>query len=455
MPHHVRLDPKNANKIGPPSPDSSILPEFTFHHGHVDKVYNTQMDKSGTIKASNGFPGNISQTIAVTPTFEGVVNSSYIQNQIICQPLLRGFSDSIATGDSVIYTQIGDIFYYLGPLNTTNNPNYTPDQFRNSIQNEVVVDERKFDPNGYNINYISRVINKATKNKSLTLDRPFNSGIGNIGTDAELESTYSDLTLEGRQGNSIQIGARFVNPHIIINNNTSVKNNGSVFGMLSFGNPLENHIVFDELSSDKVVDKAIADKESYIGNYIGVGNDSTEGEGIVRQDKFNKKFGSPVGDNPDAQLDFDQIIMFSDRITFDAQNNDLTMSALRNINVGSGQNVSITSKKHTLIESENIYLGKNAKNKSEPMVLGNQLRNILVRILKILDSARANVQGVPLPLVGGTDITNTLNAKPTDDIPTLLRELEGLDTQAGEGDSKFFSQHHYIEQNDRSQNNEG
>ena len=54
-----------------------------------------------------------------------------------------------------------------------------------------------------------------------------------------------------------------------------------------------------------------------------------------------------------------------------------------------------------------------------------------------------------------TDITNTLNAKPTDDIPTLLRELEGLDTQAGEGDSKFFSQHHYIEQNDRSQNNEG
>ena len=33
--------------------------------------------------------------------------------------------------------------------------------------------------------------------------------------------------------------------------------------------------------------------------------------------------------------------------------------------------------------------------------------------------------------------------------------VDEVDTQAGEGDSKFFSQHHYIEQNDRSQNNEG
>ena len=41
------------------------------------------------------------------------------------------------------------------------------------------------------------------------------------------------------------------------------------------------------------------------------------------------------------------------------------------------------------------------------MVLGNELRNILVRLLEILNSARSNVQGVPLPLVGGADITNS------------------------------------------------
>ena len=137
--------------------------------------------------------------------------------------------------------------------------------------------------------------------------------------------------------------------------------------------------------------------------------------------------------------------MFSDRITFDAQENDLTMSALRNINVGSGQNISITSKKHTLIESENIYLGKKAKNKSEPMVLGNKLKEVLEKIVKILNDARVNVQGVPLPLVnqGLTSLT---------DLSNLTDELKDLDPQTGGG---FLSKHHYIEQNDRSQNNEG
>ena len=161
MPHHTRVNPANANQIGPSAPDSTFLPEFTFHHGHVDKVYNTQIDVTGTVNANNNFPNDVAQTIAVSPTFEGVINSAYIKNKIICQPLLRGISDSIATGDSVIYTMIGDIFYYLGPLNTTNNPNYTPDQFRNSVQNNVVVDSRKICFNAYlsiKVKHLQKVI---------------------------------------------------------------------------------------------------------------------------------------------------------------------------------------------------------------------------------------------------------------------------------------------------------
>ena len=44
MPHHTRLNPKNANQIGPTAPDSTTLPEFTFHHGHVDQVFNVPLD---------------------------------------------------------------------------------------------------------------------------------------------------------------------------------------------------------------------------------------------------------------------------------------------------------------------------------------------------------------------------------------------------------------------------
>ena len=277
---------------------------------------------------------------------------------------------------------------------------------------------------------------KAFKEKVYQLDRPLDTGIGDIGSNAEVESAYSDMSLEGRHNNFIRIGSRFVNPHIIIKNNSSGENNGSVFGMLSIGSILENGIRLTDLSVDALIDKEKSEsKEGYIGEYIGVGNDSTDAEGIPRQDRFNKNFGSIQSNG--VQTEFDQIIMFSDKITFDAQNNDLTMSALRNINVGSGQNISITSKKHTLIQSENIYLGKQSKEKTEPMVLGNQLKEVLETIVKILNDARVNVQGVPFPLVNQ-------NLSNLEDLSNLTDALNNLNPQEG---GMFLSKHHYIEQN--------
>ena len=457
MPHHIRLDPQKINELGITNQDSTILPEFSFHHGHVEQLINSMDDLISTGVTLAKIPNDVSQLILVTPTFEGVLQSGYLKNKLPCIPLLRGVSDSIARGDSVIYTLIGNTYYYLGPLNTTNNPNYSPDTYYNqnlntNLKHKVAIDNRKDDPNGYNINYRKSNVKKIRKQKIHELDSPYETRVGDIGSEAEIESVYSDLSLEGRHNNSIQIGSRFVNPYITIKNN-NVDNNGSIIGLLSLGSIEQFFNGYNLLSSDKRIGDEYKNIQEgqYPGYLINYGNDE---KSEPREDVFNIEYGK-LQKNPKHQTEFDQIIMFSDRITFDAQENDLTMSAYRNINFGAGGNITITNKGFSVIESENIYLGKNAKNKSEPMVLGNQLRNILVRILKILDSARANVQGVALPLVGGADITNTLNAKPADDIPTLLRELEGLDTQAGEGDSKFFSQHHYIEQNDRSQNNEG
>ena len=116
---------------------------------------------------------------------------------------MRGFADSISRGDSVLYTQIGSIFFYLGPLNTLNNPNYSPDHLYNPNlnPNRIVLDDRKDDENGYNINFVKRAINKVNKIKNILLDRPYDTGIGEVGSDAEVESNVSDLKLEGRHGN--------------------------------------------------------------------------------------------------------------------------------------------------------------------------------------------------------------------------------------------------------------
>ena len=42
-------------------------------------------------------------------------------------PLMRGFVDVPAKGDPVLLCEIGGIKYYLGPLNTQNNPNFNND----------------------------------------------------------------------------------------------------------------------------------------------------------------------------------------------------------------------------------------------------------------------------------------------------------------------------------------
>lgn len=439
-------DPDIQLEIGNPNQDSVKLEEFTFHHGHVHQVINTPSDLAG-IDTPKELGNDISQMILITSTFQGNTSQDELKPKIACQPLLRGFSDSVAHGDSVIYTTIGDVNYYLGPLNTTNNPNYSPDSYYQEKNNSVSlnIDNRKDDVNGYNSNYIVANVSKHSKPKNIDLDRPYGTGIGEVGSKVEIESSYSDMSIEGRHNNHIALGSRFLNPYITIKNNSSPTNNGSVIGLFSLGSLFQNNINIEDLSSDIVVKKAIEDEEDYPGSFIGVGNDSTEAEGIPRQDRFNLNY-SETGDDINQQTDFDQVIIFSDRITFDAQENDLTMSALRNINIGSGQNISITTKKHTLIQSENIYLGEQSKEKTEPMVLGNKLREVLVEILQILNSARANVQGVPLPLVDESGL-NTLNASPEDIIPKLLKELDNLNPQTVEGESRFFSKHHFIEQN--------
>ena len=66
-----------------------------------------------------------------------------------------------------------------------------------------------------------------------------------------LESTVSDLMLEGRSGNAIRIGARNLNPNLIISNHNkseteTLGGGGSIFAMTSIGTidnnfPTETH----------------------------------------------------------------------------------------------------------------------------------------------------------------------------------------------------------------------
>ena len=470
MPHHIRLDPQIVNEIGVANSDSTVLPEFSFHHGHVEQVINDRDDLTTAEVNVTTVPISVSQMILVKPTFEGTLPSGFLKNSIPCKPLLRGFSDSVARGDSVIYTKIGYDYFYLGPLNTTNNPNYTPDTFYNpdvnvSLTKDLELDNRREDENGYNSDYKKIKVEKVTKQKIYELDHPYGIGVGEEGSQIELESRYSDVSIEGRHNNSIQIGSRFINPYITIKNNSTINrvavdedndtifNNGSVIGLLSIGSINQFFNGYSILSSDRRIGEEYQNIEEgqYPGYRINFGNDEI---GEPREDVFNIEYGR-LQESPGNQTEFDQVIMFSDRITFDSKKEDLTMSAYRNINFGAGRNITITNKGFSVIESRNIYLGKQSKQKTEPIVLGEQLRILLEQVLNILSNAHALVQGVPLPLVDASGAPLSVASGPlVNSVQSLTEIIQSLEQRQQDdngvyqdGVTPFLSKHHFIETN--------
>lgn len=403
---------------------------YSFSLGLVHRVFLNNTDEVKLGEEDNSY--QMIEFKALDSTMQTV------HRKLPARPLLRGISDSITRGDLVLYTIIKDKVYYIGPLNTNNNPNNSSANFYGKkLEGRDTSDLSLINSDGYGSDYPYAKNTRVQKFKSDILDF--------FGEDEYDLSKLTDLTLEGRHGNSIRIGSRGIFPNLTIDNNSSgISENisfGSTISMMSNGSISQN-FGLNENTFRLSVDPIPQDGDAVNPFSLNAGND--EGE-----NSFNYRFGFE-DDDVTIKNDKDQMIIFSDRITFDARNplgGDFTVSAKNNINFGAGKNFTLNNSGYSVINSNNIYLGVQSKEKTEPMVLGNELRLILIRIMEVLNKSRANVQGVALPLVDST--LATLNLAPTDEIGTILQDLKDLDPQSGGG---FLSKHHYIEQNDRSQN---
>ena len=125
------------------------------------------------------------------------------------RPLFRGFSDSIKKGDAVLVTMVGNVGYYLGPLNISNTPSLT-DSNLSSKRNEKI--NSKTYPDDVRFNRLIKDFNVDLDDPS-ELSTRINSPEGKT----ILSDIHTDLTLEGRHGNSIRIGSRNKFPNLIIN----------------------------------------------------------------------------------------------------------------------------------------------------------------------------------------------------------------------------------------------
>ena len=301
---------------------------------------------------------------------------------------------------------------------------------------------------GYGSEYHSNIlITKLQKGKNKEMDLLSDFGYNT--------SKHSDLLIEGRHGNGIRVGSKAVFPILNISNNNPYAEeslvNGSLISLLSNGSIRQNF----NLSTNFLLSVDIFDDAS---NYVlNKGNDDDEGI-------FNYNFGEL--DNANSS---DQILITSDKITFDARSSlgDFTVSSNRNINFGAKKNFTLNNSGYSVINSGNIYLGEPAKSKKEPVVLGDELRKMLEDITKILKNAHALVQGVPVPLTDalGAPLGTSKSVALESPILTLTEIVTQLESRTeteddngninyGKDGPNFLSHHHYIEHNNRS-NNEG
>ena len=361
---------------------------------------------------------NINSIIAMKHFGEKTELKSMVRTRYF--PLLRGIVDVPVKGDPVLLCDFGGVNYYFGPLNSINSPNFNIDTLNtgfNPKNNNTAVKNKSTFREKFNIpkNYLISTVSRLQKKYKQPLDDPKQINEGEDGSISKID-THGDMVFEGRYGNSLRIGSRGPFPLIAISNGRNggeVTENiydGSLISITSAGSILDHFETF-QLASDSVEETP---------RLTAGGNDSEETRG------FNYNFGN------DGEIPIlgNQILINSDKITLNARNNNITLSSLINMDFGAGNNLTINTKNYTSIESSNIYLGKQAQQKIEPLVLGNKLKELLEEMVGIIETLK--VTACIAGLSGPID-------------PATIQKVTSLKNKLASPD--FWSEYHFIEEN--------
>ena len=339
-------------------------------------------------------------------------------------PLLRTINDIPSKGDPVLLCTIGKTRYYLGPLNTINNsPTWNDDT---SYKPEVVIGAFKGEVTPRGSKGESPNFNKDTLYKRLEKIRKEELDYGSA-----VRETTGDTIIEGRHGNSLRIGSRSDNPYVFISNGRSSTN------------------IFESIGDGSLISiTKNGTLEQHFGGSVDVVNETETFKFQLSSDTFeeNKRFmetliGSVNQVNNTDNLLYgynnNQILFHSDRITLNSKLDDIYLSSIKDIHIGTGRHLTISTNENLIVESKAVFIGDPQKNENnrvmEPMVLGNKLLEVLQDTLSTLKEATALVQGVPVPLADSTGAPKSIAAK----IVPIEQKLNSI-----------ISQYHYIEPNE-------
>jgi hypothetical protein len=404
------------------------IPAFLqFVPGHVVEVVCSQK----SLRAGNE-SSNINTIIAKPNVYnEPPPMCAELDDDYRYKPLLRGITEVPAKGDPVLLCTFGDEGYYLGPLNTANNVNWNddvmyrpefnlnPSRSKPEIERLLMQESLSFDKLPYN---------RLIKLPNEELDVPESGG----GV-RSVNETHGDIIFEGRHGNSIRIGSRAINPYIFISNGRQVNQHkeslidGSLISITERGSLTQHFSGYKitppstEEQSKETVGFILSSDNIELENRRGMGN-LIQTTNVV-DDVFPLLY----------EYSKNQILFRSDRITIDSRHDDIYLSSFKDIHIGTGRNMTMSTKENLIIESKGIFLGdpnlNNTSREMEPMVLGNVLLSALQDIIALLREA-SSAYPAPLPLVD--PLNNPLSTK-----------LASIETKI----NQMLSKYHYIEPN--------
>ena len=290
-------------------------------------------------------------------------------------PLLRTFNDVPSKGDPVLLCTIGNINYYLGPLNTLNNsptwnddPSFT-EEF--AINNKDVIEVTTRSKTGESLNFVKEP-------NYVRLQKRYNPKL-EVGD--SINETTGDTILEGRHGNSLRIGSVGAKPYLIISNKRNSTNkheslgDGSIISITS-DSTLQDHfpVYTDSITQQNVFEFKLS-SDTVEENDYRIGDIYTSVNGFS-DDSFIYSYN----DN--------QMLLHSDRIILNSKLDNIYISSKKDIHIGAGEHTTISSGKSIIVNTPDFNIGDPNDEfvDMQPMVLGDSLVNILENIVKIIST---------------------------------------------------------------------
>jgi hypothetical protein len=295
-------------------------------------------------------------------------------------------------------------FYYLSPLNLWNSNQTNP----------IPYPDTKVTSNSQGKSY-QEVEQTGNPNKPLkTGNTTFKPGLY-FNEDNILNPTFpyeGDYIIDGRFGNSLRFG------NTVPNEVVTVQNNWSSTG--SIGDPIT--ILTNKKHTEQPTFNSITEDINKDGSSAYFTSTQQIPIEVSSQNSYLSYDTPPTAPN---QYNGKQIILNSGRLLFNSTKDHILLSSAKSINLNSQESVNVDARTEMVIQTPELYLG--GKETSQPVVLGNDLVDLLGKILTDLEYLTGTLQnqlGVPV----GTPIgpTNLVAQAINDKIGDYKAELSNI-----------------------------